>query len=87
MSALAIAADLGGSHLTCALLREREIIASRSIETTNEPFSGVLKRLEAEIQTLPHGYGSCRPQRRRSSFVLRFVMSDTTRSNNRIDTV
>ena len=52
MSALAIAADLGGSHLTCALLREREIIASRSIETTNEPFSGVLKRLEAEIQTL-----------------------------------
>ncbi len=52
MSKFAVAVDIGGSHITCALLRERKILSSRSIEPNNEPLSGVLKRLEVEIQSL-----------------------------------
>ncbi len=50
MSAPAIAVDMGGSHVTCALLRDREILSYQSLEAFDEPLKVVLPRIQAELE-------------------------------------
>ncbi len=57
MTAPAIAIDIGGSHLGCvALLRDREMLSFRSIDTSDESLHAVLPRIQVELEgLLVHG--------------------------------
>ncbi|MGA7415996.1 MAG: ROK family protein [Bryobacteraceae bacterium] len=52
MTAPAIAVDMGGSHVTCALLRGQEILSFRSIKAYDEPLKAVLPRVQTEVEQL-----------------------------------